>query len=557
MDSGGPRLLLVEADGHKAQKIIADCVVDAEPCGFAFLHCAQGIQAIRHLQHDPFDACLLPADLALLNNIRHESPDTLCLIVSDHDKPADDARFLAAGADDVLPREQLDSKSLARALIFARSRRLRGDQLTLEARQDPLTGLANRARLEEEMERLLLHNTRSQRPFALLYIDLDYFKQINDSFGHNLGDLLLAVIANRLRRCMRQNDLIARVGGDEFVAVLGDLFNPDDAGVIAEKIIQALSEPVTLNGHHLLISASVGIAIHPAHGQSATELLQHADQALYQAKANGRNGYRLYSPETSSQTRDNLSIEQGLRSGLLQGEFQLHFQPIVATHSGNPVAWEALLRWQHPRLGLLAPDAFLQLAEHSGLILPMGHWVIKQALEALAQWQRAGIDARLAINLSERELKQPRFAAQLQQLLAGSKVAPGSLQLELREATLLRHSQQAGRLCQALSDLGVSIWLDNFGEEYAAFGYLSRLPVAGIKLDCRQLESDSARGDYVRNLIRLSHNMERQVTLACIEDGDMAAQLCHQDSDYLQGHWIGHPRTLDEVLDQRWRRSQT
>ena len=282
------------------------------------------------------------------------------------------------------------------------------------ARQDPLTGLGNRAP-GAELDRMILRSQRSLTGFALLYIDLDYFKQINDSFGHGLGDLLLAVIANRLRRTMRQDDLIARIGGDEFVALLNDLHDPNDAALIASKIIHALSEPVTLGGHHLLVSASVGIATYPSHGATAAELLQHADQALYRQ---GQRSQRLRLLQPAKRRRH--PAQPGHRAGPAPRPAGRPVPPALSAdcrypQRRHPVPWEALLRWKHPQLGLLTPDAFLKLAEHSGLILPMGHWVIGQALEAVRQWLDAGIQCRLSINLSDRELKQPRFAEQLRQ----------------------------------------------------------------------------------------------------------------------------------------------
>jgi diguanylate cyclase len=472
-------------------------------------------------------------------------------MVRDDDSPEQDSQAINDGADAVLLRGNLTTPALQRALMHAGWRRQSGGKLAQQAKQDPLTGLGNRAMLEEELDRLLLRSKRSHTSFALLYIDLDYFKQINDSFGHGLGDLLLAVIANRLRRTMRDVDLITRIGGDEFVALLNDLHDVNDAALIAGKIIHALSEPITLNGHHLLISASVGIATHPQHGGSAQELLAHADQALYRAKAGGRNGYRFYSPEEDAETQHNLDIEQGLRHGLLDGQFRLHYQPIVDTRNGNTVAWEALLRWQHPKLGLLTPDGFLRLAEHSGLILPMGHWVIGQALAAVGQWREAGVDCRLSINLSDRELKQPRFAEQLKQLLSKHRIPPGVVQLELREDALLKHARQAESLCTALAALGVDIWLDHFGEEYGALGYLSRLPIKGIKLDARQLSDNAADDDgYLKNLVTLSRGMGKQVIANYVEDAHCADQLSSWGGDFLQGFWIGRPRPLEDVIGQ-------
>ncbi len=545
------KLLLVEADPDKREQLLSLCR-QPELARFETDICTQPREAVNRLAQTGYFACLLPNELSLLQDVRRVAPETLCLLISDNGDTKDDSRAIEQGADDVLARSTLDASQVDRALLHARLRRDGGSKLARQAKQDPLTGLGNRAMLEESLDRLLVRGKRSESAFALLYIDLDYFKQINDSFGHGLGDLLLAVIANRLRRTMRQEDLIARIGGDEFVALLQDVADPNDAALIASKIIHTLSEPITLSGHHLLISASVGIAMYPQHGQSATELLHHGDQALYRAKANGRNGYSFFNPDEQAQTRHNLDIEQGLRHGLLEGQFRLHYQPIVDTRTGDTVSWEALLRWQHPQLGLLAPDAFLKLAEHSGLILPMGHWVISQALEAVKAWHAAGVNCRLSINLSDRELKQPRFADQLRQLLAKSEVPPGMVQLELREDALLKHAGQAAALCDSLSALGVDIWLDHFGAEYGALGYLTRLPIKGIKLDTRELssEAETEHAIYLRNLIKLARSLDKQVTANYVENAQSAEQLSSWGGDFLQGYWIGKPRPLDDLLNQ-------
>lgn len=551
MERAARKILLVEANPTKRAHLLDLCrAPSAGP--FDIDICTSVRDAATRLSASDYDACLLPNEPNLLQDARRASAGTLLLLISDDDSPERDSAAIDGGADDILPRESLSADALTRALINAERRRSSGEKLHQMARQDPLTGLGNRALLESELDRMILRGQRSPTGFALLYIDLDYFKQINDTFGHGLGDLLLAVIANRLRRTMRQDDLIARIGGDEFVALLNDLHDPNDAALIASKIIHTLSEPITLSGHHLLVSASVGIATFPGHGATAAELLQHADQALYRAKANGRNGYAFFNPTRDAETRHNLDIEQGLRHGLLEGQFRLHYQPIVDTNHGDTVAWEALLRWQHPQLGLLTPDAFLKLAEHSGLILPMGHWVIGQALQAVKQWLDAGIHCRLSINISDRELKQPRFVDQLRQLLIRSKVPPQMIQLELREDALLQHASQATALCNALHDLGVEIWLDHFGSEYGALGYLSRLPIKGVKVDCRALSENPSpeQGAYLQNLITLSRGMDKEVAANYVEDARVADQLSRWGGNLLQGYWIGKPRPLEDLIGQ-------
>ncbi|WP_321348891.1 EAL domain-containing protein [Halopseudomonas oceani] len=551
MERAARKILLVETNAAKREQLLELCRAPlAGPLDVDI--CTSLRDTATRLGSKSYDACLLPNEPDLLQDARRASANTLLLLISDDDSAERDGTAIDNGADDILPRDTLNPDILKRALINAERRRSSGEKLQQMARQDPLTGLGNRALLEAELDRMILRGQRSPTGFALLYIDLDYFKQINDSFGHGLGDLLLAVIANRLRRTMRQDDLITRIGGDEFVALLNDLHDPNDAALIASKIIHALSEPITLSGHHLLVSASVGIATFPEHGASAAELLQHADQALYRAKANGRNGYAFFNPQHDAETRHNLDIEQGLRHGLLEGQFRLHYQPIVDTNHGDTVAWEALLRWQHPQLGLLTPDAFLKLAEHSGLILPMGHWVIDQALRAVKQWLDAGIQCRLSINLSDRELKQPRFVDQLRQLLLRSKVPPHMIQLELREDALLKHASQATALCNALHELGVEIWLDHFGSEYGALGYLSRLPIKGVKVDCRSLNETGVpeQDAYLQNLITLSRGMDKQVAVNYVEDARTAERLTGWGGNLLQGYWIGMPRPLEELIGQ-------
>lgn len=542
-------LLLVGSDPQyraTLQRLCEDFVI---PPHLEF--CTQPRQARNRLTSGEFSACLLPRDAQLIQQLADSHLDCLLLVIDSPLLPTD-ASLIDAGADDLLELQGLDARQLERALAMASRRRLQNSRLLQQARQDPLTGLANRARLEEELERLISRGKRSQQGFVLLYIDLDFFKQINDSFGHGLGDLLLAVIANRLRRTMREEDLIARIGGDEFVALLAGLQDLDDAALIAAKIINSLGEPVTLGGHHLLVSASIGIAAFPEHGLNATELLQNADQALYQAKAQGRNGFQLYQPDQQDRVPNNLLIEQELRDALMTEQFDLHFQPMLDSHTGETLAWEALLRWKHPRLGLLAPSAFLAQAEHAGLILPIGQQVLGMAAVALRQWRETGHRARLAINLSERELRQPRFCEHLQRQLQQLELAPQDLRLEVREEVLLKHPELAESLCNTLHGMGFQVWLDNFGDRYGALGFFAHLPITGIKLDSRTLQQgdEQQAAAWLKNLIGLAHSIGKQVVAGRVENARVARCLGDWGADALQGYWIGKPQPLDSLLTQ-------
>lgn len=543
-------VLLIGADRDYRERLKSLCL--ALPGNHILIQeCTAPEQASQRLMHGRVSVCLLPANLSLLQSLRQTAPDCL-LLVADSTSNLRDAQLIDAGADELLALEELTPSALERSLATAARRHLQSQRLMQQARQDPLTGLANRARMEEELERLVLRSQRTRQGFVLLYIDLDFFKQINDSFGHGLGDLLLAVIANRLRRSMRAEDLVARIGGDEFVALLAGLQDLDDAALIAAKIINSLGEPVTLGGHHLLVSASIGIAAFPNHGLNATELLQNADQALYQAKAQGRNGFQLYQPDQQDRVPNNLLIEQELRDALMTEQFDLHFQPMLDSHTGETLAWEALLRWKHPRLGLLAPSAFLAQAEHAGLILPIGQQVLGMAAVALRQWRETGHSARLAINLSERELRQPRFCEHLQRQLQQLELAPQDLRLEVREEVLLKHPELAESLCNTLHDMGLQVWLDNFGDRYGALGFFAQLPITGIKLDSRTLQQgdEQQAAAWLKNLIGLAHSIGKQVVAGRVENARVARCLGDWGADALQGYWIGKPQPLNSLLAQ-------
>lgn len=549
MKDSAHHLLLVGDDPQFRSHLLQLC--EAIDSGVTFELCTQARQAHLRLASGQFSACLLPADSQLLQQLRHCGQDCLLLVIGQTPSEVN-AELIDAGADELLVLDTLTSLALQLALATAARRHVQQQRLMQQARQDPLTGLANRARMEEELERLVLRSLRIHQGFVLLYIDLDFFKQINDSFGHGLGDLLLSVIANRLRRSMRAEDLVARIGGDEFVALLAGLEDLNDAALIAAKIINSLSEPVTLSGHHLLVSASIGIAAFPQHGQNATELLQHADQALYQAKAQGRNGYQVFSPEQHDSVPNNLRIEQELRKALLEQQFELYYQPIQDARSSQIIALEALLRWKHPRLGVLAPSAFLAQAEHAGLILPIGQLVLQMAAKQQQQWQAAGLPVQLAINLSERELRQPRLCEQLQRQLEQLQVIPQQLRIELREALLLKQPEFAQTLCEGLAKMGCDLWLDNFGDRYGALGFLAQLPIKGIKLDSRVLQQDDQRysGSWLTNLIGLAHSVGKQVVAGHVENASTASSLTDWGADQLQGYWIGKPQPLNSLLAQ-------
>ncbi|MFA7521648.1 MAG: EAL domain-containing protein [Halothiobacillaceae bacterium] len=415
---------------------------------------------------------------------------------------------------------------------------------------DPLTGLPNRRLFYDRLSLAIAHAHRSKGSLAVLFIDLDHFKTINDTLGHDVGDQLLEAVAEKLTGCLREDDSVARIGGDEFLALLPDINGFESVVDVTQRIINELSQPVELHGRELTIGCSIGVAFYPEDGLSGDELLKHADIAMYRAKQSGRNRYSLFKPEMNEAARRRFGLEAGLRQTIDRQQFHLHYQPVVDVE-GRLVAAEALLRWDHPEWGAVSPAEFIPLAEETGLILPIGRQVIHQAFAQAADWQG---QIRVSINLSAKQLTDPGLVRLLEQGLKETGVSSDNLMLELTETALMRDTDAHVAVMHRLRKIGFRFLIDDFGTGYSSLAYLRRFPLDCLKIDrsftAELLESADARS-IVSATIALAHNLRLRVVAEGVETTEQAQLLTELGADLQQGHYHGRPLPAD-VFTRFW-----
>jgi diguanylate cyclase (GGDEF)-like protein len=409
------------------------------------------------------------------------------------------------------------------------------------ATRDPLTELPNRMLFNDRLEQGILAARRTGQSLALLFIDLDRFKNINDSLGHQVGDLLLKEVANRMEGCIRKGDTLSRLGGDEFVVTLEGLQQAEDAAQVAAKIIKALSRPCEIAGHTLTTSCSIGISIYPLDADDDRALMKNADTAMYHAKEKGRNNYQFFSPEMNVRAVERHTLETALRAALERQEFTLYYQPLVDMRSGKIVGVEALLRWHHPQRGVLSPATFIGVAEESGLIEPIGQWVLRTACQRAKAWQDNGYPAlKVAVNISPRELIRPReFARGISRILSSTGLNPRYLELEMTERLLVQNADENIAVLRKLGQEGVRIAVDDFGTGYSSLSYLRQLPVDSIKIDrsfVRDVERDPEDRAIIQAIVAMAHSLGLQVTAECVETRGQLDALARLGCDEYQGY---------------------
>jgi diguanylate cyclase (GGDEF)-like protein/PAS domain S-box-containing protein len=424
-------------------------------------------------------------------------------------------------------------------------------QLHHLAHHDALTDLPNRLLLNARLEHSLQHAHRKDTHVAVLFLDLDHFKKVNDSLGHPAGDHLLQLVAQRLLVSVREEDTVARLGGDELAIVLGSLDDDRLAGKVARGILDGFSEPFELEGQDIFMSASIGISIYPRDGQDAMTLLKNADAAMYMAKHDGRNGYRFYSNELTTGARKSLALDTSLHRALEREELLLHFQPQLSLQSGDIVGLEALVRWQHPEFGLLSPDKFIPLAEENGLIGDIGEWVLRSACKQAKAWQNDGLTPfRIAVNLSGRQLEQGDIVQVVHDVLEDTGLDPACLELELTESSVMRRAEQAVKTLDALRELGTTIAIDDFGTGYSSLSYLKRFHVDRLKIDrsfVRDIPQDANDVALARAIVALGHSLNLSVIAEGVETQEQKELLTSIGCDEMQGFLYSAPRTASEI----------
>ncbi|OHB26083.1 MAG: hypothetical protein A2X84_07585 [Desulfuromonadaceae bacterium GWC2_58_13] len=418
------------------------------------------------------------------------------------------------------------------------------------AQYDTLTRLPNRMLLQDRLGQVLAKAKRERQRAAILFLDLDRFKLINDSLGHAAGDNLLKIVAARLNDCVRKSDTVARLGGDEFIIVLPSVPQTEDVTLIAQKVLQALARPVDLEGQEVFTSTSIGIAMYPADGRDVDSLIRCADMAMYRAKETGRNKYQFFSEEMNQQMMQRLAMENGLRHALERNELQLHFQEQTELASGKITGVEVLLRWQHPELGLLAPPAFIHLAEETGLMVAIGEWVLRTACAQNRSWQESGLPPlRITVNISGRQLNHSRLVETIARILDETELSPQWLELEITENLISNNIESTLELLQQLKNLGVSLAIDDFGTGFSSLKNLKRLPIDRLKIDHSFLQGLGSSEDstaIIKTIIGMAHNLGPRVIAEGVETNQQRDFLQEHGCDEVQGYYFSRPVPHDE-----------
>ncbi len=421
------------------------------------------------------------------------------------------------------------------------------------AYNDPVTGLANRMLFIDRLNQLIIRAKRYRIKFGLIYLDLNNFKKVNDSLGYDMGDRLLKAVSLRIAPCVRDSDIVSRIGGDDFAIVLSEIDRSENAVIAAQRIIKAMSSPFSLQGNIIYLTISLGIAVYPDDGVAPEVLLKNAETAMYYAKAQETNSYQFFNPTMNQYALERLNVESDLRRAIEKGEFVLHFQPQISIHSGTIVGAEALVRWLHPEKGLIAPGKFIPIAEETGLIIPMSELIIKQAIEQAVKWSEMGLPLlTVAVNISVKHFRQANFAEFVLDTIHDSKFEASALELELTESILMHDVQGVINTLNRFRGYGIQVSIDDFGTGYSSLSYLKNLPISKLKIDqsfVRNITVDTKDAMIVKTIIEIAHNLGLKVIAEGVEHLEQVNFLTALKCDELQGYFYSKPLSAHEFRD--------
>jgi diguanylate cyclase (GGDEF)-like protein len=456
-------------------------------------------------------------------------------------------------------QEESIVSTLATSISAALQRQYKDEIIQQQAFHDALTGLPNRILFTDRLNLALAEARRSQQSLAVMFMDLDRFKTINDTLGHSAGDALLQEVAKRVKDCLRESDTVARWGGDEFTLLLPDISHVEDATRTAQRILEAFREVIPLEGHEIYVNTSLGIAFYPSDGKEAETLLKNADVALYQAKERGRGIYQLYNRVMNSEASEQFVLRNGLRHALDRQELLLHYQPQVDLVSGRFIGTEALLRWQHPDKGLISPATFIPLAEETGLIIEIGEWVLRTACQQTVNWQREGLQPlSIAVNLSARQFFEPNLVEMVAKILQETQLDPSALELEITESVAIKNIGVAQDILRQIQAMGVRIAMDDFGTGYSSLNYLTQLPLDTLKIDrsfIQNLRSEAKELEIIHAVISLGRALDLTVIAEGIDNTEQLSLLKSLNCSIVQGYLTGRPLPADELrgsLQENW-----
>ena len=425
------------------------------------------------------------------------------------------------------------------------------DTLHYQAHHDSLTKLPNRTLFQDRLDQCIEHSKRNTQKLALFFIDLDHFKEINDSLGHEVGDDVLIEVSNRINSAIRDEDTLARLGGDEFTVIIKNLKEVQNASFSAQKIIESLSEPIEIDGHTLYISCSIGISLYPNDGNSSQNLLKYADAAMYKAKDEGRNNFQFYSAEMTELAFERVVMEASLREALKNQEFVVYYQPQIDAKNNKIIGMEALVRWNHPTMGLVSPVKFIPLAEVTGLIVQLDQYVMKESITQLVQWYKDGLNPGiLSINLSVKQLEQDACIPTLQMMLKNLSCKSEWLELEVTEGQIMKNPEDAIIALTEISELGINLSIDDFGTGYSSLSYLKKFPISKLKIDqsfVRDLPDDEEYSAITKAVIALGKSLNLTLIAECVETKEQKDFLLENGCHNIQGYFYAKPMPANEM----------
>jgi diguanylate cyclase (GGDEF)-like protein len=475
------------------------------------------------------------------------------IMLADHEDHLDDLEVIRQGAADYLSKQELNVSILKRSVRYAIERKKIEQRLLTLSHYDPLTGLANRNLFYLKLTDGIIQSLRGNKLLALFFLDLDHFKEINDTLGHPAGDRLLQDVSTRLRKTTRASDTVARLGGDEFAIIATQLNNETEIGLLAGKLIASFKEPFNINNNQITSHTSVGIAICPIHGDDPDELLRHADLALYQAKAAGRNVFKFYDSELDARAQEYRALEQEMRYALRHRDFTLHFQPMFSTNGQSVLGVEALVRWNHKTRGMISPNDFIPLAESSGLILPLGEQILEMACDQINRWQQLGLpEILVAINLSPAQFRDPDLIEKIVETLQIKGVTARRIELEITENTLMDTGPDVIERLTKLHNMGIKLAIDDFGTGYSSLSYLKKFPVHKLKIDrvfIKDVIIDKDDATIARSIIHLGQAMNLDVIAEGVETEAQLDFLRKEGCQQVQGFLFAKPMSNDALIN--------
>lgn len=555
------RVLLID-DDDESEILVSALLEDIQRTSFTLDWCDSYESGLEQIQKGYHDVCLLDYKLGakdgvdLLNEALVSSSKLPVIMLTVLEDPDLDLHALDAGASDYLVKGDLNGEILDRSIRYSIKHKHVQAQLVKMAKYDALTGLANRTLFLDVLTGAISRADRHGYNLGLLFMDLDNFKNINDSLGHIIGDQVLLSFSERLKSCIRTGDLAARFGGDEFAVILEHIHGENDAAHIAQKILDVMNPPHVLDEHTILARASIGIVIYPELQGEAETLFKAADTAMYEAKKKGRNNYQFFAEDMQKKVVERTRFEADLGYAIERNEFRLHYQPLIEAKTGKVVAIETLIRWQHPGQGLLLPAKFIAIAEECGLIISIGNWVLENACMQAKIWNESNLDPspRITINFSANQLAQKDMVENIKNIVRSTGLQMGDVELELTESAIMNEPLQAISMFSSLRKLGLNIAIDDYGTGYSSLRYLADLSVDTLKIDrafIMQCPKDSKFNAIIKSTITLAHDLNIRVVAEGVETKEQVDFLTENGCDILQGYYFSKPLT-NKQLEDNW-----